>query len=263
MHENDLSDSRRYWLPIYRDPVQRQVIDPMSESDVEVDWRPAAGAAANLWRCVESLRDIHEALEAASSVKSRQRSRRLKGLAIFLMSFARETGRLCGQFATDPCWKNRLSPVQRAHFANLQKVLHKSVTEDSALRDIRDQYAAHVDKGLLPQPARVLLSRAKANAYGRWLHICIEVFLELLDFDLYSWRTADAPDGHFRAMNREPWILTFTTKEEGESVLVGIDVAAACPRQAAADLCKDVVAASQFLFSECDPRLVVNEPQVG
>lgn len=265
MQDDDRSKPQAKGFPIYQDRTARQVVDPASESEVQADWRPASVAAATLWRCIEALRDIQEALESTSSCEVPQkRNRRLKALAVPLVSLAYDAGKLCGHFATDPQWKDRLTPKQREYIAKLKKGLDQAVplNQNSALREIRDRYAAHIDKKLLPSDARSILKKVATRDYGRWLHECIIVVSELLELNVYSWRADDSPPGHVRAMNVEPWVMTWKYDEKGEAVPIGLNVGAS-PRQAAADLCRDVVAASQWLFNENEPRLVVVEDQKG
>jgi hypothetical protein len=252
-------------FPIYRDPAMRGVVDPAAEFERHADWRPVNTAAATLWRCIEALRDVREVLEAASSSEDlEKRRRRLKGIAVPLLSLANDASRLCGHFSTAPWWKDRLTTEQRKIIAGLREGLEREVPleQNSALREIRDRYAAHIDKKLLPHDARSILNRVTSKDFGRWLHACIATILELLELNVYSWRADDIPSGHVRAMNVEPWVITWKNDEGGKPVMVGLDIGDS-PRQAAADLCRDVVAASQWLFGKGDARLVVVDEQVG
>lgn len=247
---------RGHGLPIYLDATGRQLADPAADSELKPDWRPTNNAAAKLWRCIEVLRDIKEILAAAaSSTDGRTRRRRLKSLAVPLISLANETRRLCRHFATDPQWKHRIARDMRDRLTTLNDDL-KRIYDGCSILELRDKYAAHMDEGMLPNKARLLLSGMAMSDYGRCLHSCLWVLFELLDLKLYTWSAADAADGYFRTMNQEPFMLTWLRDQEGNLTLAGAHIAQT-PLQAAEQLCEDLVVSSQWLFAEGEARLMV------
>jgi hypothetical protein len=249
-------NSRNHGLPIYLDSTTRNVSDPAVPSGAESDWKPANKAAATLWRCLDLLRDIHEILAMASScLDLGKQGRILKNLATPLVSLAFHVAKLCGHLATDPQWADKIPQHLRLHFEARRSELTQM--QGSALRELRDKYSAHMDHNMSPDQARLLLLTVGARHYGGWLHACVTVILELLELNVYCWKSDDMPSGCFRTMQEGPLMLTWGSDEGRGTVLLGAHVASS-PRQAAECICREVVAASQWLFAAGDVRLILD-----
>lgn len=208
-------------IPIYLDSQARDIVDPAEEADSPINWRPRNKLAVKLWRCLEVLRDIQEILEDAKRVSNpKKQRRRLKILATPILSLAEGVRSLCNSLTTDPELAKHLPREDREYFNKIREAFDRDVPlgADSLLKSLRNKISAHVDTKLGPKDARELLDGAKPNAYGRWLHACILVLQELMMPDLYSWHSADGPEGSIRVMNVEPWIVTLVKNAEGSLV---------------------------------------------
>ncbi len=247
-------------IPIYQDSDGRSITDPTEEVD-PTNWEPRNQLAAKLWRCLESLRDIRDLLEDTSKVSNpKKQRRRLKILATPILTLAQSTESLCNTLATDPALTNNLSKKQRNQFSKLRENLLVLVPlgADSPLKVVRNKMSAHVDAKLGPRDARDILGKAKPNTYGIWLHSCIYVLQELMQPDLYSWQTADGPEGSIRIMNAEPMVITLIKDSDGELILGSVNVGIS-PKRFIHETIKDVVRDSQWLFGEKEARLKVLE----
>jgi hypothetical protein len=265
--ENRMSEltAKGLGIPIYLDSKDRDIVDPAEEADSPINWRPCNQLAVKLWRCLEALRDIQEILEDARQVSSpKKQRRRLKILATPILSLAEGVRSLCNRLATDPEIAKRLSRERRDYFNRIREAFDKDVPLGAAspLKSLRNKISAHVDAKLGPKDARELLDGAKPKVYGRWLHACIFVLQELVLPDLYSWHSADGPEGSIRVMNVEPWIVTFVNNEEGELSFAGADIGVS-PKRVILRVCEDIVRGSQWLFGADEDRLKVLEDESG
>lgn len=249
-------------MPIYLDSKIRDIVDPAEEANDPINWSPRNQLAVKLWRCLEALRDIQEILGEARQVSNpKKQRRRLKILATPLLSLAEGVRSICNSLATDPELAKSLSRENRAYFNRVREAFDQDVPlvgTESDLKIIRNKIAAHVDSKLRPKDAHELLSKAKPNKYGRWLHSCIWVLQEVILPDLYSWQAADGPEGSLRLMNVEPWIVTFVKNPEGQYDLAGADVGVS-PKRVVLRACEEIVRDSQWLFSANEERLKVLE----
>jgi len=246
---------REKGIPIYLDDVKRKFAESTSQEFEVSTWHPSNPPAMHLWRCFEMLKDIENLLKGATLLSSEdERRRRVKILVTPLYSLCIAIQNLCNYLNSAP--EMRSNKNQRAEISKLLENFLKLVPLDktSAIKGVRDQLSAHMDK-LMPYEAKKIFDKARNHEIGTWLHQCIITLSHLLPLEVFAWTTDDCPEGYFRSMNVEPWLLTFKLENGKPNMIVGTDVATS-PKKFVLEACDEIVKTSQWMFRKGDRRIV-------
>jgi hypothetical protein len=252
-------DEERRGMPIYFDPVDRRIADSLSEGDVDInDWYPSNDAARKLWRCLECLRDLDELLEDIAQQKNAtKKKRRLKIAVTPLHSFATALDDLLNDIQCNKDTSSKLTPDQREQIARIQKQFALMLPHDhkAPLSIVRNKLSSHIDRSIHPGEARDLGRVVDQSEFGRWLHICLHLCLDLTKLDIYYW-TCEAPSDEFvRVMSNEPYLVTFRVEGNRISELVGVHVVKQSPRNDIPELVERLVKSSEWMFKPGQPRI--------
>jgi hypothetical protein len=246
-------------LPIYLEPVDRKVADLVAEGEAEVNaWYPSNKAAHKLWRCLECLRDIDELLEEAIHLKSAsKKKRRLKIAVTPLHSLILALDDLLNDIQSNKETSNQLTADQIKQINQISKQFGEMLPHDNKapVSVLRNKLSSHVDKKLHPYEARAIADIISPSEFGRWLHICIHLVLDLTKLDIYTW-TCDSPaSGYVRFMTNEPFIVTFKTQGNELSALVGLHIAKSSPRNCIPTIVDSIIKHSEWMFKPNQPHI--------
>lgn len=245
-------------LPIYEDDRARGVVDSL-EDDAKCDaWYPSNTAALKLWHCLEALRDIELILADASAQKNaNKRKRQLKMFSVQLVSLACAVVQLCDLIVGDKSLHKDLPPQSSGEVASIKKELLGLVPIDwnGDLATIRNKLGGHIDAKLWPWQTAELMSRADISSFGRWLHVCVHVILDLMKLDIYAWTCSSGKKDLIRIMSNEPYLVTFAVKDGELHSLVGLHLSKRSPRESIVDVIRSVVANSQWMFRSGERRI--------
>lgn len=244
-------------IPIYLDEARRKFANSALEEVEVTAWHPSNPPAVHLWRCFESLEDIANLLKGTAILgNDEERRRRAKILVTPLYSLCVTIRDLCNYLNSAPEMRNQFNKVQRAEINKILENFLKVVPLDktSAIRGVRDQLSAHVDK-LMPYAAKSIFDRAKNDEIGAWLHQCILALSQLLSLDVYGWTTDDCPEGYFRVMSVEPWLVTFKLENDKPTMIVGLHIATS-PKKLILETCNEVIGTSRWMFREGDQYIM-------
>jgi hypothetical protein len=244
-------------MPIYFDPTDRNIVDSLSEEEVDADnWYPSNKAAQKLWRCLECLRDLDELLEIAVNQKNAaKKKRRLKIAITPLYSLILAIHDLlndiqCNEETSKLLKQNDLDQISKItnQFNSMLPHDHKA-----HLSILRNKLSSHIDKKLYPHEAKEIGSTIIPSEFGRWLHICLHLLLDLIKLNIYSW-TCKSPEKSFiRLMTNEPFLVTFKLEEEIYKI-VGIHIANS-PKNSIPIIIKILIENSQWMFKPNQPRI--------
>lgn len=244
-------------MPIYLDEQARSVVDSLDSDEKSDDWYPSNSAALKLWHCLEALRDMEVALNAAAHQKNAtKRKRHLKLMSVPLFSLASSVAQLCDQIVGEKANHNLLGPGTPKEVAKIKTEFLALVPMDwkGDLASIRNKLGGHIDSKIWPWEAKEILSRGDISDFSRWLHICIHVVSDLINLNIYSWSRRSAVDGYIRLMSTEPFLVTFRVESEIKA-LVGVHITKCSPRESVAQAAASVVRASQWMFQPGQPRI--------
>ncbi|MBW4472862.1 MAG: hypothetical protein KME45_21170 [Stenomitos rutilans HA7619-LM2] len=244
-------------IPIYLDEAKRKFANSALEEVEITAWHPSNPPAINLWRCFEALEDIANLLKGTAILSNdEERRRRTKILVIPLYSLCVAIRDLCNYLNSALEMRNQFNKVQRAEINKTLEDFLKVVPLDktSAIRSVRDQLSAHVDK-LMPYEAKTIFDRAKNHEIGAWLHQCILTLSQLLPLDVYGWTTDDCPEGYFRVMSVEPWLVTFKLENDKPTMIAGLHIATS-PKKLILKTCNKVLETSRWMFREGDQYVI-------
>jgi len=222
-------DSEHKGMPIYLDNVDRKVAESIEDVDIKADaWYPSNTAAHKLWRCLECMRDLDELLADLKNLKNAtKKKRRLKIAITPLHSLIKAIDDLCNDIQCNPDTRKSLTEKQvkevlaiKNEFANLLPHDHKS-----PISTVRNKLSSHIDKKIHPSEAQKLSSTIQPSEFGRWLHICIHLVLDLTKLDIYAWSCNSPAEGYIRLMSNEPYVVTFKTEGDSISELAGLHIA--------------------------------------
>ncbi len=244
-------------IPIYLDEVKRKFAESTLEEIEVTAWHPSNPPAKHLWRCFETLKDIENLLKGTAILSSEEeRRRRIKILVTPLYSLCIAIRDICNYLNSSLEMRSEFNKDQRGEISKLLNNFLKVVPldETSAIRGVRDQLSAHVDK-LMPYEAKSIFDKARNHEIGTWLHECIITLSQLLPLEVFGWTTDDCPEGYFRVMSVEPWLVTFKLENGEPSMIAGLHIATS-PKKLVLETCDEVVKTSQWMFRVEDPRLV-------
>jgi len=244
-------------IPICLDEAKRKFADTTLEEIEVTAWHPSNPPSIHLWRCFETLKDIENLLKGTAIFSSEEeRRRRVKILVTPLYSLCLAIRDLCNYLNSAPEMRNQFNKAQRAEINKLLENFLKIVPLDktSSIRGVRDQLSAHVDK-LMPYEAKNIFDKAINHEIGAWLHECIIMLNQLLPLEVFGWTTDDCPEGYFRLMSVEPFLVTFKLENGEPSMIVGLHIATS-PKKLVLETCNEVVKISQWMFRKGDLHIV-------
>ena len=242
-------------MPIYLDETPRSISDSIEEIEVEA-WFPSNSAAQKLWRCLESLRDLDELLsDSAHQKNATKRKRRLKIALTPLHSLVKCVDDLCNDIQTNKETRGLLEDSIVKEVSGIQKRFSELLPHDhkAAISTARNKLSAHIDKKLHPSEAQKIGSVITPNEFGRWLHICLHLVLDLTKLNIYHWSCKPPSDEYVCFMTNEPFVVTI--KNKGEVELSAINIANSSPRDAVPEVIESLVRNSQWMFKKGQPRI--------
>ena len=247
-------------LPIYLESLDRKVADSLAEGEAEVSaWHPSNKAAHKLWRCLECLRDLDELLEETTHLKSAsKKKRRLKIAVTPLHSLIVALDDLLNDIQCNKETSKQLNADQIRQISRISKQFGEMLPHDNTapVSVLRNKLSSHVDKRLLPNEARAIAGIMSPSEFGRWLHICLHLVLDLTKLDIYAW-TCDSPaSGYVRFMTNEPFIVTFKTEGNELRTIVGMHIAKSSPRNCIPSIVDSIIKHSGWLFKSGQPRII-------
>ncbi|WP_039913004.1 hypothetical protein [Cellvibrio mixtus] len=182
-------DMKNKGMPIYLDNTPRNISDSLEA--VEVDsWYPSNSASQKLWRCLESLRDLDDLLIDSSNQKnSTKRKRKLKIALTPLHSLIISLDDLCNNIQCNEETRGLLDDSKVKEVSEIQKIYSRLLPHDhkSNITTARNKLSAHVDKNIFPLEAQKIGGVITSSEFGRWLHICLHLILDLTKLDIYQW----------------------------------------------------------------------------
>jgi hypothetical protein len=245
-------------LPIYLDDTPRSVTDALATAEIDTDdWFPSNSAAHKLWRCLEAMRDLDELLEDSAEQKNAtKRKRKLKIAVTPLHSFILAIGDLCNDIQSNKETKSRLTGEQLAEIQTIKASFAELLPHDhkAPITTIRNKLSSHIDKKLYPRDAQQIAGAIKPHEFGRWLHICLHLILDLTKLNIYAWACRGPSDEYDSLMTNEPYIAKMKLSDDG-SELVGLNVASDSPRNAVPEVANRLIIHSQWMFKAGQPRI--------
>lgn len=182
----------------------------------------------------------------------------MKQFSVPLHSLAKCVVRLCDQIVGDPDASVELPPGTTAQVAKMKADLLVLVPIDHKgdLSVLRDRLGGHIDAKLSPRSAEEILAREAVSSFGKWLHVCIHVLLDLLKLDVYWWSVPAEIPGTIKLMTNEPFLITFEVSEDKQlKNLVGLDLSTRSPRQTMVEVIDKIVKESQWMFKPGERRI--------
>lgn len=244
-------------MPIYFDPTDRNIVDSLSQEEVDADsWYPSNKAAQKLWCCLECLRDLNELLEIAVSQKNAtKKKRRLKIAVTPLYSLILAIDDLLNDIS---CNKETSKLLKQNDLNQISKITRQFISilphdHKASLSILRNKLSSHIDKKLYPHEAKEIGSTLTPSEFGRWLHICLHLLLDLTKLNIYSWTCKSLEKGIIRLMTNEPFLVTFKVEEEIYKI-AGIHIVES-PKNAIPNIIKTLVESSQWMFKPNQPRI--------
>lgn len=246
-----MSKPENQGIPVYLDPIDRNLVDPTSEISDPKEWHPSNNAADRLLKCREALNDIQEVLESFNAAKaSTKKRRRLRAIFVPLHSLCINLIELLNQIQSDKSIHDRLPPNTTSTITKLRSYYVSAVPFDrkGKLGLLRNRVSAHYDSSMSPSEMRDLLNSTDSTEIGEWLHISIGVLCDVLKLDAFMWNASGPSDDTVTTMCQEPLVSVLRVKD---STVVGFDGFFLCkksPRMMVFDQIKEVASLSQSLF---------------
>lgn len=246
-------------MPIYMDDVPRNISDITAEIDSSShDWEPANKATHNLWRCIDTLRDIASILEDNTASKSKdKRRRKLKIVLTPLVSLAQGIVDLLNYAECDAEARKSIGSQMHGLIPHIRErfLEYVPLERKKLLSTLRNKVSAHVDRSLFPSQARDLFSKAHLYEVGLWVHVSIAVLLDLSKLPMYAWMCDCEEGGLVRLMTNEPFLLTITCEDQKLKNLVALHIVQDPPTRQTWKLMQKVVNSSRWMFGESHMRI--------
>ncbi len=121
---------------------------------------------------------------------------------------------------------------------------------------VRNKLSAHIDKKLSPSEAQKISSVITQSQFGRWLHICLHLVLDLTKLDIYHWSCKSPNEEYVCFMTNEPFIVTMKVIGENSPALAAVNIANGSPRNAIPEVVQSLVTNSQWMFKKDQPRIL-------
>lgn len=254
-----MSDEENRGMPIYLDIFDREIANSLSEDEAEVNaWYPSNTAAQKLWRCLECLRDLEELLEEAVHQKnSTKKKRRLKNAITPLHSLMSALDDLLNDILCNKETSGLMKTEDLEQIHAIGKQFNFMLPHDfrAPVSVVRNKLSSHIDKKLHPNEAREIGDLISSSEFGRWLHICLHLILDLTKLDIYWWSCDSKIEGYYRLMQNEPFIVTYKIKNNKISGLAGLHVAKGSPRKSIPPVVDALIKSSEWMFKPGQPRI--------
>ncbi len=244
-------------MPIFLDKTPRIISDPLKGAEIDY-WYPSNSAAQKLWRCLESLRDLDDLLiDSANQKNATKRKRKLKIALTPLHSLIKSLDDLCNTIQCNKETRGLLDESKIREVSEIQKTYTRLLPHDhkSIITTARNKLSAHVDKNMLPSEAQKIGETITSSEFGRYLHICLHLTLDLTKLDIYHWSCKSPGKDYVCFMQFEPFIVTMKIEGENSPALVGLNIANGSPRNAIPEIVQSLVENSQWMFKQDQPRI--------
>lgn len=246
-------------IPIYPDSMNREVADSLVEGEVDVDaWYPSNKAAHKLWRCLECLRDLDDLLDDAIHQKNAtKRKRRLKIAITPLHSLVLALDDLLNDIQCNKETSNLLEEDEVKQVEKIKEQFALMLPHDNKapLSIVRNKLSAHIDKQAHPDEVRRIGVTISPSEFGRWLHICLHLVLDLTKLDIYWWTCDSHVDGYIRLMSNEPFLVTFKIVGKDISEIAGIHIAKESPKNCMPAVIDSLITNSLWMFKPNQPHI--------
>jgi len=251
-------------MPIYLDPIERELVDTADENSTVGEWHPMKGPTTRLFKCYEAMSDIEVVLEDyARSKNIKKRRRKLRSIFTPLHSLAEHLVHLIDVIQSDTSIHNRLPDKATSTLTQVRTKLVDLVPFDrkGKLGILRNKTSAHYDLSLSPAEMKELFSKTDSTEVGEWLHVCISIMCDLMKLDAYGWSANGPTPDTVIVMSKEPVMAVLGT-ENGEVVrLAGALMRKVSPLTLISKKIQQVAELSQGLFErETRMRLIGFHP---
>lgn len=254
-----MSDEENRGMPIYLDTFDREIANSLSEGEAEVNaWHPSNPAAQKLWRCLECLRDLEELLEEAVHQKNAtKKKRRLKNAITPLHSLMSALDDLLNDIQSNKETSRLLKAEGMGQIIAIGKQFNSMLPHDfkAPVSVVRNKLSSHIDKKMYPNEAREIGGLIRPSEFGRWLHICLHLVLDLTKLDIYWWSCDPRMDGYVRLMSNEPFIVTFKVADSEIREFSGLHIAKGSPRNSIPPIIDALVKSSEWMFKPGQARI--------
>ena len=244
-------------MPIYLDETPRSISDSLQEVEVDA-WYPSNSAAHKLWRCLESLRDLEDLLvDSAKQKNATKRKRKLKIALTPLYSLIQSVDDLCNDIQCNKSTRGLLDKSKVEEVLEIQRRFSELLPHDhkAQISTVRNKLSAHIDKKIHPAEAQKIGNAITSSEFGRWLHICLHLVLDLTKLDIYHWSCKPPSDEYICFMHFEPYIVTMKVEGHNSPAIAALNIASGSPRNAIPEVIQSLVTHSQWMFKKNQPRI--------
>lgn len=254
-----MTETEHRGMPIFLDQFDREIADALPSEELDISaWHPSNAAAHKLWRCLECLRDLDELLEEVAHQKNAtKRKRRLKIAITPLHSLATAIDDLLNDIQSNKETFKLLKADEHEQVIAIKQQFGTMLPHDhkAPLSMIRNKLSSHIDKGLRLSAAQELGSLIVPSEFGRWLHICLHLILDLTKLDIYWWSCKSLSDEYIRFMSNEPFIVTLRVEGEKLVELAALHIAKRSPRNDIPEVVDRLITHSVWMFKPGQPRI--------
>ncbi len=254
---NMTSETENKGMPIYLDETTRTISDSLEKIEIDA-WFPLNSPAHKLWRCLESLRDLEELLtDSANQKNATKRKRKLKIAITPLYSLIISIDDLCNDIQGNKETRRLLEVSKVKEVSEIQKRFSELLPHDhkAVVSTVRNKLSAHIDKKNHPSQAQKIGDVITAHEFGRWLHICLHLMLDLTKLDIYTWSCKAPNEEYVCFMTNEPYIVIIKPEGKKGAELVALNIANGSPRNAIPEVIGELVTHSQWMFKKGQPRI--------
>ncbi|EGG2139654.1 hypothetical protein IDA31_001379 [Salmonella enterica] len=244
-------------MPIFLDEIRRNISDSFDLIDVDA-WFPSNNAAQKLWRCLESLKDLNELVfDAEQQKNATKKKRKLKIALTHLHTLVMSLDDLCNEIHSNKDTRSLLDEKSVAEVLEIQKLFSSLLPHDhkADISTARNKVSAHIDKKMNPFKAQAIIGLIPSNEFGRCLHICLHLVLDLTKLNIYHWSCKAPSHDYVRFMTNEPFILTVKVDGEKMLELAALHIANNSPKNDIPEIVQNLVTHSQWMFKKGQPRI--------
>ncbi|EDE2548648.1 hypothetical protein GBG34_22500, partial [Salmonella enterica] len=237
-------------MPIFLDEIRRNISDSFDLIDVDA-WFPSNNAAQKLWRCLESLKDLNELVfDAEQQKNATKKKRKLKIALTHLHTLVMSLDDLCNEIHSNKDTRSLLDEKSVAEVLEIQKLFSSLLPHDhkADISTARNKVSAHIDKKMNPFKAQAIIGLIPSNEFGRCLHICLHLVLDLTKLNIYHWSCKAPSHDYVRFMTNEPFILTVKVDGEKMLELAALHIANNSPKNDIPEIVQNLVTHSQWMF---------------
>ena len=252
------NDPENKGMPIFLDETPRSISDSLDEIEIDA-WFPSNSAALKLWRCLECLRDLDDLLvDSANQKNATKRKRKLKIALTPLHSLVKSVDDLCNDIQSNKETRFLLDKSNIKEVSEIQELFSRLLPHDhrADISTVRNKLSAHIDKKMHPSEAQKISSVITSSEFGRWLHICLHLVLDLTKLKIYHWSCKSPGDEYICVMHDEPYIVTMKVKGENSPALAALNIANSSPKNAIPEVVQSLISHSQWMFKKGQPRIL-------